>query len=226
MIATLTKVSLAYGPRLVLRAVDAELQAGGFYFLTGPSGSGKSSLLKMLHGTLRPTAGLVKVLDQDLTHLTDNERANLRRKVGMVFQDSKILAHASVFDNVALSLRLAGATEKQIRDNVPEMLRWIGLAHASHLSPSVLSGGEQQRVAIARAVITRPKLLLADEPTGNVDDTTGFKLLRLFEEINKLGTTIVLATHNQALLTRLRYPTLIIEQGTLRLQPPTVVAAA
>ncbi|WP_207479900.1 cell division ATP-binding protein FtsE [Arenibaculum pallidiluteum] len=202
------------GPE-VLRDVSFSLPPGSFHFLTGASGAGKSSLLRLMYLAQRPTRGLVTLFGRDVATLPRHELPALRRRIGVIFQNFRLLDHLSALDNVALPLRVAGAREAELREHVAELLRWVGLGDHLDGLPATLSGGQQQRVAIARAVITRPSLLLADEPTGNVDDRTGRRLLHLFEELNKLGTTVVIATHNEALLDRFRHPRLVLEDGRL-----------
>ena len=188
---------------------------GGFRWLRGPSGAGKSSLLRLLHLAVRPTRGRLTVLGSDIGAASRAELPPLRRRIGMVFQDCRLLAQLSAFDNVALPLRLAGRPEGQIRADVTEMLRWVGLARRAEARPAELSGGEQQRVAIARAVVGRPNLLLADEPTGNLDDVQAERLLRLLTEMNRHGATVVVATHNTALVARHPGRVLRLEHGRL-----------
>ncbi len=202
------------GPE-VLRDIGMELAAGSFHFLTGPSGAGKTSLLKLMYLAERPSRGLISLFGRDIATTPRRELPALRRKIGVVFQDFRLIDHLSAFDNVALPLRVAGLAEEQIREHVSELLRWVGLAEKLNARPATLSGGQQQRVAIARAVIGRPSLLLADEPTGNVDDEMALRLLRLFEEMNKLGTTLVIATHNEGLVTRFGHARLHLENGEL-----------
>ncbi|HEV2263616.1 MAG TPA: cell division ATP-binding protein FtsE [Stellaceae bacterium] len=202
------------GPE-VLRDITLRLDAGSFHFLTGPSGAGKTSLLRLIALAERPSRGLVSLFGEDLSRVTRAALAPLRRKIGIVFQDFRLIPHLSAFDNVALPLRVAGVAEAKLRDNVREMLEWVGLADKLDARPPTLSGGQQQRVAIARAVVARPKLLVADEPTGNVDDAMALRLLRLFEELNKLGTTLIIATHNAALARQFSRPVLHLENGEL-----------
>lgn len=205
------------GPE-VLRDVSFALEPGSFHFLSGPSGAGKTSLLRLLYLACRPSRGLITLFGHDIATTPRAALPALRRRVGVVFQDFRLLAHLSAFDNVALPLRIAGAREDQIRDHVPELLRWVGLAEQIDALPATLSGGQKQRVAMARAVITRPDILLADEPTGNVDADVAVRLLYLFEELNKIGTTVVIATHNEELAARFDYPSLRLEDGELRLE--------
>lgn len=218
-------VGLRYGtgPE-VLRDLTFDLPAGSFHFLTGPSGAGKSSLLRLLYLAHRPSRGLISMMGQDIVSLPREALPGLRRQIGVVFQDFRLLDHLSVLDNVALPLRAAGLPEKEAMAHVIELLKWIGLGEHLHLRPTVLSGGQQQRVAIARAVINRPRLLLADEPTGNVDSTIAMRLLYLFEELNRLGTTVVIATHNEAVLDRFPHPRLHLVEGHLSYQLAPKVA--
>jgi len=212
------------GPE-VLRDITLRLDAGSFHFLTGPSGAGKTSLLRLIALAERPSRGLVSLFGEDLTRVTRAALAPLRRKIGIVFQDFRLIPHLSAFDNVALPLRVAGVAEAKLRDNVREILEWVGLADKLGAKPPTLSGGQQQRVAIARAVVARPKLLVADEPTGNVDDAMALRLMRLFEELNKLGTTLIIATHNAALARQFNRPVLHLEDGELQAAAVTRVAS-
>ncbi len=202
------------GPE-VLRDLSLYLPPGSFHFLTGASGAGKSTLLRLMYLGERPTRGLISLFGKDMSRMKRGALAPIRRQIGVVFQDFRLLDHLSAFDNVALPLRVAGTPEQRVRDNVTELLEWVGLADKLGARPPTLSGGQQQRIAIARAVIARPQLLLADEPTGNVDDAMALRLLRLFEEMNRLGTTIVLATHNEALAARLGHPRLHLVDGEI-----------
>lgn len=199
----------------VLRDLSFELPDGAFRWLLGPSGAGKTSLLRLLYLAVRPTSGRLTILGTDITTAPRRVLPRLRRRIGVVFQDFRLLPHLSAFDNVALPLRIAGRPEGQIRADVSEMLRWVGLADRLDSRPAALSGGEQQRVAIARAVIARPSLLLADEPTGNLDDPQAERLMHLFKELNRLGTSVIVATHNEPLVARHPAPVLRLEQGRL-----------
>ena len=211
------------GPE-VLRDVSFTLEPGTFHFLTGASGAGKSSLLRLMYLAHRPSRGLITMFGHDVASLKRAELPPLRRRIGVVFQNFRLLDHLSALDNVALPLRVAGAREGQVREHVAELLSWVGLGDHLNDKPATLSGGQQQRVAIARAVITRPSLLLADEPTGNVDDRIGMRLLHLFEELNKLGTTIVIATHNEMLIERFGYARIVLDKGTLQHLPRSAAA--
>ncbi len=213
------------GGTQVLRDISFAIYPGAFYFLTGPSGAGKSSLLKMLYLSLLPSAGHLRIFGQDIGLLPRHKFPKIRRRVGVVFQDFRLLRHLSALDNVALPLRLIGAKKSQIRGHVEELLAWVGLEDRMHAFPDQLSGGEQQRVAIARAVVSKPGLLLADEPTGNVDDKMAMKLMRLFEELNKMGTTILFATHNEQLISRFSHPVWRLENGGLTAHSPMAAMA-
>ncbi len=206
---SLEHVSLRYGrgeAQDVLRGLSFRVPEGGFRWLLGPSGAGKSSLLRLLYLDVRPTSGRLSVLGAPISLKSGRlERAalpRLRRRIGVVFQDFRLLAHLSAYDNIALPLRIAGRPEGQIRADVMEIMSWVGLAKKRESRPNELSGGEQQRVAIARAVIGRPALLLADEPTGNLDDHQAERLMQLLNEMNRLGTTVIVATHNESLVER------------------------
>lgn len=214
-------VGLRYGtgPE-VLRDVSFTLPPGSFHFLTGASGAGKSSLLKLMYLAHRPSRGLITLFGRDVARLGRRELPELRRQIGVVFQDFQLLDHLSALDNVALPLRMAGASTADVEEHCTELLRWVGLGNHLHARPSTLSGGQQQRVAIARSVINRPRLLLADEPTGNVDDGIGMRLLYLFEELHKLGTTVLIATHNEALIRRFDHPRVHLDQGRLHQVAP------
>ena len=213
----------------MLRDLDFRLANGGFYFLTGPSGAGKTSLLKLLYLAQRPTRGRIRLFGEELTDAPREILPQFRRRIGVVFQDFRLVRHLSAFDNVALPLRIAGATDEQVEGPVREMLAWVGLADRASARPPTLSGGEQQRVAIARAVINRPDLLVADEPTGNVDAAMAQRLLHLFSALNRQGTTVVVATHDVGLINatpgakmiRLEGGTIADPTGALRNPPRT-----
>ena len=210
-------MGLRYGTGAeVLRDLDFRLAKGAFYFLSGPSGAGKTSLLQLLYLARRPTRGRIQLFGQDLTDASREVLPDFRRRIGVVFQDFRLVRHLSAFDNVALPLRIAGKTEAEVEGPVREMLAWVGLADRASARPPTLSGGEQQRVAIARAVVSQPELLVADEPTGNVDSEMAARLLHLFTALNRLGTTIVVATHDVGLITSTPGARLMrLEKGTL-----------
>ena len=209
------------GPE-ILHDISLCLKEGSFHFLTGASGAGKSTLLRLMYLAHQPSRGLISLFGKDILTTSRRELPALRRRIGVVFQNFRLIDHLTTMENVALPLRVSGANEKQIKNNVPELLSWVGLSDQLDACPPTLSGGQKQRVAIARAVITRPKLLLADEPTGNVDDKIAMRLMHLFEELNKLGTTIVLATHNKFLVNDFTYQRLHLSNGTLNLLKDTV----
>jgi cell division transport system ATP-binding protein len=213
-------VGLRYGmgPE-VLQDLSFRLPAGSFHFLVGASGAGKSSLLKLMYLALKPTRGLISMFGRDMAVVPRGELPAIRRRIGVVFQDFRLLSHLSAFDNVALPLRVAGVREDELRHHVVELLAWVGLKDHLDAKPPTLSGGQQQRVAVARAVIGRPKLLMADEPTGNIDDRLAMRLMHLLEELNRLGTTIVVATHNEALVERMGHPSLMLNEGVLSVAP-------
>ena len=199
----------------VLRGLSFEVPDGGFRWLTGPSGAGKTSVLKLMYLAEHPSRGRVQILDVDAGRASRRAAALLRRRIGVVYQDFRLLGHLSAYDNVALPMRLARRDEPQIRADVTELLRWVGLSAKLDHRPNELSGGEQQRVAIARAVIGQPRLLLADEPTGNLDDAQAERLMMLITALNKLGTTVIVATHNAGLVARYPAPCLHMEAGRL-----------
>lgn len=209
-----SRLGVAAGPE-VLHDISFRLEPGAFRWLLGPSGAGKTSLLRLMYLAVRPTRGRITLLGTDVTAAPRRALPALRRRIGVVFQDFRLLPHLSAFDNVALPLRIAGRPETQVEADVSELLRWVGLARQLEARPAELSGGEQQRIAIARAVITRPALLLADEPTGNLDDGQAQRLMQLFKEMNRIGTTVIVATHNESLVERHPAPALQIAAGRL-----------
>lgn len=229
-------VGLRYGtdPE-VLSNLSFTLYPGSFYFLTGASGAGKTSLLKLLYLAQRPSRGAIRMFGQDLITMPRERLPDLRRRLGVVFQNFRLVPNLTAFDNVALPLRLAGMDEARAQKSVADMLDWVGLSHRAQAIPATLSGGEQQRVAIARAVIARPRMLIADEPTGNVDPDMAHKLLRLFEALNhRVGTTVVVATHDvhllkkvpESLIMRLNKGQLSDPTGALRYPPRPAPAAS
>ena len=182
--------------------ISFALTSGAIYFVTGASGAGKTSLLKMLYLAQRPSRGTVRLFGEDVMTLPRRRLPGFRRRIGVVFQDFRLVPHRSAYDNIALPLRVAGMPEGDIEAPVREMRAWVGLNDRGKAKPPTLSGGEQQRIAIARAVIGRPEILVADEPTGNVDPDMAERLLHLFDSLNRLGTTVVVATHDFHLLNR------------------------
>jgi cell division transport system ATP-binding protein len=213
----LDSVGLRYddGPE-ILKDVSFRLEAGAFCFLTGPSGAGKTSLLRLLFLALKPTRGLISLFGENVADLPRDRLPALRRRIGVVFQDFRLLDHLTTFDNVALPLRIAGHRPDTYARDVMDLLEWVGLADQAQAYPPVLSGGEKQRAAIARAVISKPELLVADEPTGNVDPVLASRLLHLFLELNRLGTTVFLATHDETLISQAGAPVLHLEHGRIK----------
>jgi cell division transport system ATP-binding protein len=211
----LDRVGLSYGPDSdVLADVSLTLRPGSMTFLTGPSGAGKSTLLRLAYLALEPTAGRISLFGVETTRLRRRDLASLRRRIGVVFQEFRLLDHLSAYDNVALPLRIMGRAEASYRQDVTELLGWVGLGDRLHARPATLSGGEKQRVAIARAVVGKPDLLIADEPTGNVDEEMAERLYRLFRELNKrLRTTVLIATHDMGLVRRAKTDVLRLADG-------------
>lgn len=225
----LDQVALRYGegPE-ILRDVNLVLQPGAFVLLAGPSGAGKTSLLRVLALLRMPSAGRLTLFGEDVAQLSRDRRAVLRRRIGVIFQDLRLLDHLSVLDNVALPLRINGGRDEQIQSGVSDLLRWLGLRGVMEARPSVLSMGQRQLVAVARAVITRPRLLLCDEPFNNLDDARAARLMHLFAQLCKLGTTVILATSSEDMVERHPRPVLRIAAGRLRgpLHPAPALAAA
>ena len=213
-------VGLRYGQGAeVLRDVSFALPTGSFHFLTGESGAGKTSLLSLLYLSQSPTRGHIRLFGKAVCDIPRDDLPDIRRKIGVVFQDFRLLDHLSAVDNVALPLRVAGYDENEIRKRVTELLMWVGLGAHLNAKPPTLSGGQKQSVAIARAVINRPLILLADEPTGNMDDRSAARLMRLFVELNRRGTTVVIATHNEGLIRTFPYPRMHLTNGRLTVYP-------
>ena len=209
-------VGLRYGMGVeVVRDLNFSIAPQSFQFLTGPSGAGKTTLLRLMLLSLLPTRGLIHIFGEDASKLDKDMITGFRRRIGVVFQDFRLLDHLSTFENVALPLRVIGRREDSYYDEVAELLGWVGLGDRMWSLPPVLSGGEKQRAAIARAVIARPQLLLADEPTGNVDPQLAQRLLRLFIELNKSGTSVVIATHDIALMDQYDARRLVLHDGRI-----------
>ena len=202
------------GPE-ILKDLTFDIPRKSFQFLTGPSGAGKTSLLRLLFMSLRPTRGLIKVFGREMSSIPQSELPMLRRRIGIVFQDFRLLDHMTTYENVALPLRVRGKEEASYRSDVLELLKWVGLGDRINVLPPVLSGGEKQRAAIARALIDQPELLLADEPTGNVDPPMARRLLNLFLELNRLGTAVVIATHDLTLMDQFEARRMILTSGRL-----------
>ncbi len=212
-------VSLRYdkGPE-ILKNLNFHLPEGSFHFLTGPSGAGKTTLLRLLFMSLYPTRGRIFLFRKNISGADTATQARLRRRIGIVFQDFRLLDHLTTFENVALPLRVLGKNVADYREDVTELLKWVGLGARMHAYPEVLSGGEKQRAAIARAVIGKPELLLADEPTGNVDPRMANRLLRLFVELNHLGTSVIIATHDHQLIKQFGAPRLVLHDGHVQVR--------
>lgn len=210
-------VGFRYGPGPeVVSDASFRLEPGSFHLLVGPSGAGKTTLMRLIAMALRPSRGIVTAFGAKVNAAPRAALAPLRRQIGLVFQDFRLLPHLSVFDNVALPLRIAGRPEAELRAHVPEMLDWVGLADFAGAPPPTLSGGQAQRAAIARAVIARPRLVLADEPTGNLDDAMGERIMTLFEELGRMGTTVLIATHSARVMQRFAgRPRMLLENGRL-----------
>ena len=204
----------AQGPE-ILHDVSFTIEAGSFQFLTGPSGAGKTTLLRLILLSLRPSRGLIRLFGAEATRISGPDLTAVRRRMGVVFQEFRLLDHLTTYENVALPLRVQERDEATYRPEVMELLQWVGLRERAHALPPVLSGGEKQRAAIARALIARPELILADEPTGNVDAALGRRLLRLFLELNRLGTSVLIATHDLALMEQVDARRLVLSDGLL-----------
>jgi len=213
---SLRNVTLTYANGVrALDDVDLEVAKGAFVFLVGHSGTGKSSLLKLLYREMRPTAGEVFVDNIRVDRLRRSSVAKLRRNIGVVFQDFKLLSHKTVWENVAFALQVTGASTRDVMRQVPRALDMVGLSHKSRMFPTELSGGEQQRAAIARALVNNPKILLCDEPTGNLDPSNTTEIMDLLQRINVKGTTVLVATHNQAVVDRMRRRVVRLENGRI-----------
>lgn len=212
--------------QLILKNLSFKINKGDFYFLTGPSGAGKSSLMKLMYLGHRPSYGHIKIFGS-LTDTIPNEQIPLfRQKIGVVFQDFRLINHLTVIENVLLPLRVQERDQQTSYHQAVELLSWVGLCDHLHAYPHTLSGGQKQRVAIARAVVTNPSLLLADEPTGNVDAEIAMKLLHLFEELNRQGTAVMIATHNTSLVERFPYPEFHLDNGILQLKNKVKMGAS
>jgi cell division transport system ATP-binding protein len=210
-------VALQYGSQAeILRDVSFSIAPGSFHFLTGRSGAGKTSVMELIYLERPPTHGTVELFGYPSHRVHRHDRVDLRRGVGVIFQDFRLLPHLDAFENVALPLRVRGLAEDDYRDDVVELLKWVGLGERMTATPATLSGGEQQRVAIARAIVGKPELVLADEPTGNVDPELARRILRLLVEMNRHGTTIIVATHDQEMTSWLKAPILHIEEGRVQ----------
>ncbi|MFL1780551.1 Cell division ATP-binding protein FtsE [Candidatus Hepatincolaceae symbiont of Richtersius coronifer] len=201
----------------ILKNINFNLYKGDFIFLIGESGAGKSSFLNLINISLLPSRGFLSILDKDVTRLNYKTLADIRRKIGIIFQDFKLVNHLSVFDNIALPLKITKAPQREIKKKVDEILEWINLEKYKHYSPLHLSGGQQQRVAIARAVINSPTIILADEPTGSIDNNMASRIVSMLEELNKQGVAVVFATHNLELIEKKNYPVALLHQNQIQI---------
>ncbi|MCL5778459.1 ATP-binding cassette domain-containing protein [Limibaculum sp. FT325] len=220
---SLDRISFGYDGRATLEGVEVTIPAGSFHFLTGPSGAGKTTLLKLIHLEHRPHKGSIALFGENIAPSDAAQRTRLRRRIGVVFQDFRLIDHMSVADNIALPLRLQGKPMATHREDVTELVEWVGLTERADALPRTLSAGEKQRAAIARAVITSPELIIADEPTGNIDAEMGMRILRLLVELNRLGKTVLVATHDLGLI---RAAKSLVQARTLRLSERRLLLAA
>ncbi len=218
-IIEIQNVAVGYDGVDILSNIQLQLESGSFTFVTGKSGAGKTTLLNMLYLIKKPSKGILKVFGQNINFSNRDTLAEMRQRIGVVFQDFRLLENISVYDNIALPLRVRGMNEKEIYRRVVELLQWVELHKSINKKCSTLSGGEKQRVAIARAVINRPDILFADEPTGSVDAEIANKLMRLFVELNKVGTTVIIATHNEQLTSSYNYQRIDLRDGSAKLYP-------
>ena len=198
-----------------LKGINMQIEDGEFCFLVGPSGSGKSTIIKLITGELKPSSGTVHVNGYSLERIRKREIPYLRRTVGVVFQDFRLISKMTVYDNVAFAMRVIGAREREIKERVPYVLNLVGLSSKEHRHPGELSGGEQQRLAIARALINNPSTIIADEPTGNLDPARALEIMVLLQEINNLGTTVLVVTHAQDLVERFEKRVIAIDEGVV-----------
>ena len=209
------KVTKKFGEIIALKEVDFEIKNQEFVFITGPSGAGKTTILKLILRHYLPTSGAIKVGGHDLSQISNKELVKLRREIGVVFQDFKLLTDRTVYENVAMALKIFGKKEKETQKEVEEVLDLVGLTKRSHLFPAQLAGGELQRACLARAVVAKPKILMADEPTGNLDPTTSWQIIKLLKKINRSGRTVIMATHNFEIVNSLKERVIEIDEGKL-----------
>ena len=213
-IVSLKNIGLTYkGTTRLFSNITLDIQEKDFYFLTGLSGAGKSSLLKLMYMGIAPTEGNLFLFGEDTKNLTIQDLPRIRRKMGIVFQDFRLLPHLTAVENVSLPLRVRGTDARKANQQAQDLLAWVGLEHVMNQYPHTLSGGQQQRVAITRSIMGRPTLLLADEPTGNVDEEAAQKIMHLFEELHRSGTTIILATHNRSFAKEFQHPEIFLKKG-------------
>jgi len=220
---TLEHIAMEYTPgQPILKDVSLTLERGSFHFLTGASGAGKSTLLSLLSLQGRATTGKFHMFGENITNMAREELPRLRRRIGIVLQDYRLLDHLTVLENVSLPLKVAGEDDAAIAQKALELLEWIGLSEHQNAKPPTLSGGQKQRAAIARAVITKPDILLADEPTGNLDTDLAQRFMYLFEALNQTGTTVLIASHDENLISLFDYPTLRLKNGALVKKSSTI----
>ncbi len=218
-IISLDKVMIHYGNGVpILKNISLKLNKKSFYFLTGMSGAGKSTFIRLLYMGLKPAGGTLKIFGENVSELSSDEICNFRQKIGVVFQDYNLIEHLTILENVALPLKVRGETQRAREHQAKELLDWVGLGNCFNLHPEQLSGGQKQRVAIARAVITRPDIILADEPTGNVDEEIANKLMKLFYGMHKMGTCVIVATHYRQFIDRFKFSELAIENNRIFLK--------
>lgn len=216
-------VSVRYADQPVIEQASFSMPAGSFYYLTGASGSGKTSLIKLIYGDIHPYTGSIKVLNYDLNAIKRSEISLLRRQIGIVFQEFNLINDLSIIDNVALPLRVQGAGSRYSRNRAKEILNWLGFEESFDALPSALSGGQKQRIVLARAIINEPRIILADEATGNLDDDNAIHLVEVFRELNNRGTTILFATHNLGLIRCYPQPVLQIHNKSVLFQPEKII---
>ena len=212
---TFDHVTKTYGSDVGLKDASIQINDGDFVFLVGPSGAGKSTFIKLFSRELEPDSGKIIIDGVDITQLSDREIPMLRRKIGMVFQDFRLLENKTVFENVAFAMEVVHCTQRTIRRVVPQVLALMGIEAKRDRFPQELSGGEQQRVAIARAIVNNPSIIIADEPTGNLDPDTAYEIMKLIEQINRRGTTVVIVTHDKGIVNRMRKRVVAIESGSI-----------
>ena len=198
-----------------VKGLNVKIQSGEFVYVVGPSGAGKSTFIKMMYREEKPTSGTITINGRDIAHIKDRKVPLLRRDIGVIFQDFKLLNNLTVFENIAFALEVTEEKPQAIKKKVMEVLELVGLKHKVRMFPNELSGGEQQRVAIARSIVRSPKLVIADEPTGNLDPDTSWEIMKIFEEINSLGTTVIMATHNKDIVNTLQHRVIAIEGGLI-----------
>ncbi len=209
-------IGLRYGSaKETLRDISLDIKKGDFMFVIGNSGAGKTSFLNLIHASLNPSRGFLNIFGKDINTMTHTDLANVRRRIGFVFQDFRLIDELSVFDNIALPLKILGLTEKEINFRVDTMLDWTEMSDHKNAYPKNLSGGQQQKVAVARSVINNPDIILADEPTGSIDTKMTDKIIAMFEELNKSGVSIVFSTHNEYIIKNTKHKILLVENGKI-----------